>query len=102
MVILLLGMIAANFLGDVIEGTVRAGGFKAASMLGALTRWAIIVFALLAALSELQIAQSFLQDFFRALVAMAAIAGGLAFGLGGRDHARKVLDYVEQAVTRRS
>lgn len=102
MVILLLGMIAANFLGDVVEGTVRAGGFSAARMLGSLTRWAIIIFALLAALTELQIARSFLSDLFRAIVAMLAIAGGLAFGLGGRDHAKKVLDYLEQGITRRS
>jgi hypothetical protein len=102
MVILLLGMIAANFLGDVVESTVKAGGFAAAPMLGSLTKWAIIIFALLAALTELQIARTFLQDFFRALVAMFAIAGGLAFGLGGRDHARKVLDYVEQGITKRS
>ncbi|MDQ3018545.1 MAG: hypothetical protein M3Q64_01600, partial [bacterium] len=40
MVILLLGMIAANFLGDIIEGTVRAGGFSAAGALGSITRWA--------------------------------------------------------------
>ncbi len=102
MVILLLGMIAANFLSDVVESTVKAGGFAAAGMLGSLTRWSIIIFALLAALTELQIASSFLQDFFRALVAMFAIAGGLAFGLGGKDHARKVLDYVEQGITKRS
>lgn len=102
MVILLLGMIAANFLGDLVEGTVRAGGFTAAAALGSLTRWAIIIFAVLAALTELQIAREFLHDLFRALVAMMAIAGGLAFGLGGRDHARKVLDYIEQGITRRS
>ncbi|MFO0702833.1 MAG: hypothetical protein U0514_03130 [Candidatus Andersenbacteria bacterium] len=26
---------------------------------------------------------------------MLAIAGGLAFGLGGRDHAKEVLDHVK-------
>jgi len=101
MVILLLAMLAANFLSDVVEGTVRAGGFKSAGVLGSLTKWAIIVFAVIAALSELQIARSFLQDLFRAFIAMLAIAGALAFGLGGRDHARKVLDYIEAGITRR-
>ncbi len=102
MVILLLGIIAANFFGDVVEGTVRAGGFKASSALGSITRWSIIIFALIATLSELQIASSFLQDLFRAVVAMLAIAGGLAFGLGGKDHAHKILSDIENGVTRRS
>jgi hypothetical protein len=33
---------------------------------------------------------------------MLAIAGGLAFGLGGRDHAKKVLDDIEDSLGRRS
>ncbi len=98
MVIILLGIIAANFLGDVIKGTVKAGGFEAGNMLGSLTRWAIIIFTVIAALSELQIAQAFLLDLFRAVIAMIAVAGGLAFGLGGKDHAKKVLDYVEDGI----
>ncbi len=98
MAIILLGIIAANFLGDVIKGTVKAGGFEAGNMLGSLTRWAIIIFTVIAALSELQIAQAFLLDLFRAVIAMIAVAGGLAFGLGGKDHAKKVLDYVEDGI----
>jgi hypothetical protein len=46
-------------------------------------------------LYQLQIATAFLQDLFRAIVAMLAIAGGLAFGLGGKDTAKKVLDNIE-------
>lgn len=101
MAILLLSFLAANFLSNVVEGTVRAGGFESARVLGSITKWAIIIFAIIAALSELQIAQSFLNDLFRAIVAMLAIAGGLAFGLGGKDHARKVLDYIEKGIEKR-
>lgn len=101
MAIMLLGILAANFLSDVIRGTVRAGGFESGNLLGSLTKWAIIIFAVIAALSELQIAQAFLLDLFRAIIAMLAVAGGLAFGLGGKDHAKKVLDYVENGITRK-
>lgn len=101
MAIMLLGIIAANFLGDVVKGTVRAGGFESGHMLGSITRWAIIIFALIAALSELQIAEAFLLDLFRAVIAMLAIAGGLAFGLGGKGHAEKALNYFEDGITRK-
>jgi hypothetical protein len=101
-VILLLGVLAANFFGDIVEGALRAGGFAVSSVLSSITRWAIIAFSVIAALYELQIATTFLQDLFRALIAMVAIAGGLAFGLGGRDHARKILDAAESQITNRN
>ena len=98
MAILLLGILAANFLSDIIVTTVKASGLHKGDSLGAITKWAIIVFTVIAALSQLQVATAFLQDLFRAIIAMLAIAGGLAFGLGGKEHASKVLDKVEQSL----
>ncbi len=100
-VILLLGILAANFLSGIVAAAVKAGGIGASGMLASITKWSIVVFTVIAALSQLQIATSFLQDLFRAVVALIAIAGGIAFGLGGRDHAKKVLDEVERGLTRR-
>ncbi len=98
--ILFLGILAANFFGDLVKSTVKASGMHAsAHALATITKWAIIIFTMIAALSQLQIATEFLQDLFRAVVAMLAIAGGLAFGLGGRDHAKRVLDEVENSFT---
>ncbi len=94
--ILLIGMIAASFLQGVVRHSLHAGGLHTSDTLALLTKWAVLVFALLAALSELRVAADFIQDLFRAFVAMMAIAGGIAFGLGGRDHAKKVLDSLEE------
>lgn len=102
MAIMLLGLLAANFFAGLVEGTVRASGVGSATALASITRWAIVIFTVIAVLSELQIATTFLQDLFRAVVAMLAIAGGIAFGLGGRDHAKKVLDDVESSLERRA
>ncbi|MCL5667367.1 MAG: hypothetical protein M1383_06380 [Patescibacteria group bacterium] len=97
MAILLLGILAANFFSGIVETTVKAGGMGSSKTLGALTKWSIVAFAVITALSELlPTASGFLQDLFKAIVAMVAIAGGIAFGLGGRDHAKKILDKVEQ------
>lgn len=101
MAILLLGIVAANFFGQLVTAAVRASGMVSSAALGSLTRWAIIAFAVIAALSKLQLATEFLQDLFRAIVAMLAIAGGLAFGLGGKDHARKILDEVENGLRKK-
>lgn len=102
MAILLLGILAADFFGGLVTAAVKASDtVKSSAALGWLTKWAIIIFAVIAALSQLQLATAFLQDLFRAIVAMLAIAGGLAFGLGGKDHARKILDEVESGLSRK-
>lgn len=94
--IILIGMVVANFLQGVVRHSLQAGGLRTSDTLALITKWAILVFALLAALSELRVASAFVQDLFRAFVAMVAIAGGIAFGLGGRDHAKKILDALEE------
>jgi hypothetical protein len=95
MAILLLGILAANFFSGLVGSAVKASGFNHHNTLASLTKWSITAFSVIAALSQLQIATTFLQDLFRAVVAMLAIAGGIAFGLGGRDNAKKVLDNIQ-------
>lgn len=99
--ILLIGMVAANFLQGVVRHSLHAGGLHTSDTLALLTKWAILIFAFLAALSELNVASALVQDLFRAIIAMLAIAGGIAFGLGGREHAKKVLDTVEKDLSSR-
>jgi hypothetical protein len=100
-IILMIGILAASFLSDLVKGALSASQVVSANALSAVTRWAIIVFSVIAALAQLKIAEAFLQDLFRAIVVMLALAGGLAFGLGGRDHAKKILDKIESDLTRK-
>src|SRR3989338_43977 len=97
--IMLVGMVAASFLHGVVRHALQAGGLRTSDTLALITKWAILVFTFLAALSELHVADSFVKDLFRAFVAMLAVAGGIAFGLGGRDHAKKILDTIEDDIT---
>lgn len=97
--IMLVGMVAANFLHGLVRHALQAGGLRTSDTLALITKWAVLIFAFLAALAELRVADAFVKDLFRAFVAMLAIAGGIAFGLGGRDHAKKVLDAIEDDVT---
>lgn len=97
--ILLIGTVAANFLQGVVRHSLAAGGLHSSDTLALITKWAVLVFAFLAALSELRVASLFVQDLFRAFVAMLAIAGGIAFGLGGKEHAHKALDSIEKDLT---
>jgi hypothetical protein len=99
--ILLLGLLAARFFSELVGSAVKASQLHSAGALAAITKWSIIVFTIIAVLSQLQIATSFLHDLFRAVVAMVAIAGGLAFGLGGQSSAKRWLEGMEEDLTRK-
>jgi hypothetical protein len=57
-----------------------------------------VIFAFLAALVQLGIAQTMIQTLFTGFVVMLAIAGGLAFGLGGKDAAADVINKIKKDI----
>ncbi|HLB95731.1 MAG TPA: hypothetical protein VJK26_02395 [Patescibacteria group bacterium] len=94
--ILLIGLVLANFLANVVKGAMLAANFSAAEAVAAIVRYAIIVFTFLAVLVQLGIAESLIRTLFIGLVAFLAIAGGLAFGLGGKDTAQEILEKIRK------
>lgn len=96
--IMLAGLMLARFLARVVRGSVSAAGLASADLLGAVTQWAIVVFTVLAALQQLVIAPELIGTLFTGFVYMIALAGGLAFGLGGKEHASRVLDKIERDI----
>lgn len=96
--ILLVGTMVASFLSKLVRHSVQAAGLASADLLAAVTQWSIMIFTVLATLDQLKVAQAFVQTLFTGIIAMLAIAGGLAFGLGGKEHASKVLNKVEHDI----
>lgn len=89
--ILLVTVIIANFLRGIVKASAKSGGFKSANFLGALTWWAIVLFGVSATLIQLGIASALVQSFMTAIFYMVALAGGIAFGLGGKSYAEHLL-----------
>lgn len=100
-IILLIGGVLGEFLQNIVVGSARSAGFRSANMLGMITRWAIWIFAALAALSQLGIAAYFVKTFFTGIIIAAALAFGLAFGLGGRDAAGRYLERMQSEIAGR-
>ncbi len=98
-IILLAGFVVAHFVHDVVEKTVRVAKLHAPDFLAGLAKWAIIIFSFAAALVQLGVASELIQILFSGLVALIALAGGLAFGLGGRDTAAKLLERMRKDLT---
>lgn len=93
-IVLMLGSVLAESARRIISGGARAVHVQSANMVGTIAFYAIWVFAIIIALSQLGIAPAFMQILFTGIVFMLALAGGLAFGLGGRDAASRTIDHV--------
>lgn len=89
--IILVAVWAANVLQKIIRVSATASNIKAVNFSATITKWAILIFGFLAALVQLGIAPSLIQTIVTGFVAMIAIAGGVAFGLGGKDLASNLL-----------
>ncbi len=104
-IIAILIMLVAVLLSDVLKKGVTAAAanahLRSARMLGTLTKVAIIIFAILSALVQLGIAVNLINTLFIGAVVAASIATGLAFGLGGRDLAARILARSEEELTHR-
>jgi hypothetical protein len=93
--IMLVAVVIAEAMRKVVVGSAKAAGIRSAGFLGAVTKWAIWIFALLAALLQLGIAVTFLQTLFTGVVVALSLAFGLAFGLGGQSAASRYLDHLQ-------
>lgn len=100
--ILVAAALLADFTRRVVVSGARAAELPSAGFLGGVAKWAIWLFAILAALFQLGIAGVFIQTLFTAFVAMLAIAGGLAFGLGGKDAASRFLEKLRSDISHHS
>lgn len=99
--ILVIAVVLSGFVYRTVLASVDAAGFTSGGAIAVISKWAIIVFAVFAALLQLDVATPLIQTFLTALFAMLAIAGGLAFGLGGKDLAAKWLKKVEEDLSGR-
>lgn len=99
--ILVVAAVLADLSQKVLSGGARALDSKQAGFVGGVARWAIWIVAILAALNQLGIAGGMMQTLFTGLVAMLAIAGGLAFGLGGKDAASNYIEKLRGDISNR-
>jgi hypothetical protein len=101
-VILSIAFLLGNFVYHVVRSSTKVAGVISASLLAIISKWAIVIFGLLAALAQLGIMANFIYTIFTGLVAMLALAGGLAFGLGGKDEAALILKKLREELTEKS
>lgn len=88
------GIIVSNLTSDVVKNSAKTLGKTPSTSLAVFSKSTIIFFTILIMLNQLGVAQDLIRIFFTGVVVMIALAGGLAFGLGGKDMAKSLLEDV--------
>ena len=88
--------VVAVVIADILEKIVRAGveGAKVGygQVVGTIVKWSIWISAIFAILLQLGIAQDLIKTIIQGIVALIVIAGGIAFGIGGKEVAAEILE----------
>lgn len=98
--IFVVAVIVADILDKIIRASVQKIGVKYVGALGGMVRWAIYIFAGLAILAQLKIeVANWIADLLRIAFAGVVIAGAIAFGLGGKDAAAKIIEDLRKKIS---
>lgn len=98
--ILVIALKVAEVVERAARSSLEAAGLRGA-VVGVMARWAIWTFAIVAVLLQLGVATVLIQTLITGLVAMLAIAFGLAFGLGGKEAATSFIEKVKRDLSGR-
>jgi len=89
-IILLVGALVGNLLAQIVRGSVATARLGNANVLASVARYGVIAFAVVSALSQLEIAPAIVNALWFALIGGTVAAFALAFGLGMRDAAGSI------------
>lgn len=95
-IVLMATSIVAKLASSLVMGGARSVDIKESRSIGFVVGVIVWIFGIMITLTELGIAEGIISLVLSGLVAMLAVAGGLAFGLGGQDFAKRTIERVEK------
>lgn len=96
--VLMVAAVVANAMQKVVIASSHAAHVKAAELLGRVTKWSIWIFGIIIALDQLNVAPQVLNTLLMAILGGIGLAIGIAFGLGGKEVAARILDKTAHTV----
>ena len=90
--ILVIGALIARFVAGLVRGATSEMGFANPGLMGSIARYAILVFAVIAAVDQLGIAENVVLTLFSGAVIAVAGAVAIAFGFGGQQTAARITE----------
>ena len=98
--VLIIAGFVSEALSKAVLATTMAMNLKAAHMLATIAKYAVWAFAFIIALGKLGLGD-YMSILFSGIVAMLALGGALAFGLGGKDAAARLIARLGEEVSER-
>jgi hypothetical protein len=92
LVILVIAGLAANALSNVVRGATAQAQLGNPETFANITKMAIWAFAIVIAVNQIGVASTLVNTLFMGTIGALALALGLAFGLGGRDTAGRIVE----------
>ena len=92
LLIIIVGVLTANFLGHAVLVAAVNAGLPEARLLARATRWGVLLFTVATALTEVGIGRDMVLIAFGITFGGLVLALALAFGIGGRRLARRILE----------
>jgi len=89
--ILIIATFVAEFIAKAISAGAKSMNLRSANMLSVIAKYSVWIFAFIIAFGQLGVAPAYMQILFAGIIGMFAVAGALAFGLGGKDAAARLL-----------
>ncbi|TFZ08753.1 mechanosensitive ion channel family protein [Ramlibacter humi] len=91
LVVLVIGGLAARALSNLVRGASSEAGIEQSNLLAKIASVLVWAFAIVVAVNQIGIATTLVNTLFMAFVGAIALGLGLAFGLGGRETAGRIL-----------
>nr|WP_314621506.1 small-conductance mechanosensitive ion channel [uncultured Noviherbaspirillum sp.] len=91
LVIIVLGGLAAQALQGIVRGAASEAGFSNPELIAKIAKVAVWIFTIVIAVNQLGIAVTLINTLFMGFIGAVALALGLAFGLGGKETAAKIV-----------
>ena len=98
--VLIIAAIVSEALSKAVLATTMAMNLKASHLLATVAKYAVWVFAFIIALGKLGLGD-YMSILFSGIIAMLALGGALAFGLGGKEHASRLISRLGEEVSER-
>lgn len=89
--VLIIATVVSEGLSKAVMAGVKSLSLSSANLLGTIAKYAVWVFAFIIALGQLGVADYYMGVLFTGIIFMVALGGALAFGLGAKDAAGRLI-----------
>ena len=95
-IVLILGLFFAKFVSEVLVAYIKNVGIKHVETIGKIAQYAIIIFVVSIVLTQLNIGEEIILTAFQIFFGAICLALALAFGLGGKEWASRIIEKFEK------